>query len=111
MNSRRDAQYQPAPISLEGVEIGTELTQLIEALARNAHDVWACQRFADGWSWGEERNDSVKTHPCLVDYDDLPDSEKVYDLNAVTSTIRAVMALGFRISRDVQPKAEYRNEE
>jgi hypothetical protein len=106
MNSRKLAQYQPEPISLEGVEIGTELTELVEALARNAHDVWACQRLADGWCWGEERNDGAKTHPCLVDYDDLPDSEKVYDLNVVSSTIRAVIALGFRISRDVQPKAD-----
>jgi len=108
MNSRKSAQYEPKPISLEGVEIGTELTELVEALARNAHDVWACQRLADGWIWGQERNDSVKTHPCLVAYDDLPDSEKVYDLNVASNTIRAVIALGFRISRDVQPKVDDR---
>ncbi|HET9713503.1 MAG TPA: RyR domain-containing protein [Pyrinomonadaceae bacterium] len=108
MNSRKLLQYQPEPISLEGVEIGIELTELVEALARNAHDVWACQRLADGWCWGEERNDTAKTHPCLVHYDDLPDSEKVYDLNVVSSTIRAIIALGFRISREAQPEAEDR---
>jgi hypothetical protein len=111
MNSRKLAQYQPEPISLEDVEIGTELTELVEALARNAHDVWACQRLADGWIWGEERNDAAKTHPCLVDYDDLPYSEKVYDLNVVSSTIRAMIALGFRISREVQPQAADRDDQ
>jgi hypothetical protein len=91
--------YEPRPISIDGVEIELELTELVEALARNAHDVWALQRLADGWSWGEQRCDTAKTHPCLVHYDELPDSEKVYDLNVVSSTIRAIIALGFRISR------------
>lgn len=111
MNSSKSAQYHPEPISLEDVEIGTELTELVEALARNAHDVWAYQRLADGWIWGEERNDAAKTHPCLVDYDDLPYSEKVYDLNVVSSTIRAMIALGFRISREVQPQTADRHDQ
>ena len=95
------SRYEPRPIPLDGVEVGVELGELVEALARNAHDVWALQRLADGWSWGEERNDVAKTHPCLVDYDDLPDSEKVYDRNVVSSTIRAMIALGFSVSANI----------
>ena len=37
-------------------------------------------------------------HPCLVPYEDLPESEKEYDRNAALGTIRAVIACGYRIT-------------
>ncbi len=36
-------------------------------------------RMAEGWTYGPVRDDAAKHHPCLVDYDSLPDSEKEYD--------------------------------
>jgi len=71
--------------------------EIAELLARNAHDVWAEQRFADGWRWGAERNDERREHPMLVPYEDLPESEKLYDRRAAQLTLKAVVALGFRI--------------
>jgi len=50
---------------------------LSEHLARNAHDIWARQRLADGWNSGPGRDDAAKEHPCLVPYKDLPESEKL----------------------------------
>jgi len=100
MRSKRK-DYRPRPILIDGIAVGDELTGLVEALARNAHDVWAIQRLADGWTFGKERNDKTKKHPCLVDYDDLPESEKAYDRNVVLSTVRAIIALGFTVSKNV----------
>jgi RyR domain len=92
--------YQPRPIPLDGVEVEDDLAQLVELLARNAHDVWAFQRLADGWTFGNERCDSRRTHPCLVEYDELPESEKAYDRNLALSTIRAIIALGYTVSKN-----------
>src|SRR5438445_3269136 len=92
--------YQPQPIALDGVEVEDCLCDLVEALARNAHDVWALQRLADGWAFGAERCDRNKTHPCLVEYDELPESEKAYDRNLVSSTVRAIIALGYTLSKN-----------
>jgi len=68
-------------------------------LARNAHDIWARQRLADGWRFGPRRDDAKKEHPCLVPYEDLPESEKVYDRSAAMETLKAILALGYRIMK------------
>lgn len=93
------AMYEPRPIDVSGIKIPLELEALIERLAENVHDVWACQRLADGWSYGLHRDDQAKTHPCLVPYDLLPDSEKRYDRETALGTLAAIMALGYRIDR------------
>src|ERR1039458_4934846 len=72
--------YQPKPIDTEGATLPQELLPLTERLAENAHDLWAAQRLAQGWSFGPQRDDKAKKHPCLVPYNELPESEKEYDL-------------------------------
>lgn len=89
--------YTPAPIDTSRVTLGAELTRLTELLSRNAHDVWARQRMADGWRWGPARDDARKEHPSLVAYDALSESEKELDRQTAMQTLRAILALGFRI--------------
>ena len=89
--------YTPAPLDTSHVAIGPELARLTELLSRNAHDVWARQRLADGWRWGPARNDVRKEHPGLVPYDRLSESEKELDRQTAMETLRAILALGFRI--------------
>lgn len=91
--------YQPKPLSTDHVTLDIDLLELVELLAENAHDIWASQRLNDGWSFGPERCDASRCHPCLVPYAHLPEIEKAYDRNAVLGTIRAVLALGFVISK------------
>ena len=67
---------------------------------KNAHDNWALQRINEGWTYGSARNDNTKKHPCLVPYEDLPDSEKEYDRKAAMETLKAIVALGYRITKD-----------
>jgi len=93
-------KYIPAPIDTSDVRLNSELQQLVHKLAANVHDVWAAKRLADGWTLGPERHDAKKQHPCLVVYDDLPDSEKAYDTEIVEQTIKAALAMGFKISKD-----------
>jgi hypothetical protein len=45
------------------------------------------------------RDDAAKTHPCLVPYGELPDTEKHYDRDTAMETLRAIVALGYRIER------------
>jgi hypothetical protein len=55
---------------------------------------------AQGWRFGPERNDQRKEHPSLIPYEELPEKEKVYDRNTAMETVRAVLALGYRIVKD-----------
>ena len=68
--------YTPAPLDTRDIELPKELDELIEEMARNVHDVWAQGRIAEGWTYGEQRDDKRKTHPCLVPYEELPDAER-----------------------------------
>jgi ryanodine receptor 2 len=91
--------YVPRPIDTSAVALPPEIVALTERLAEHAHDVWARERLAQGWTYGPRRDDALKQHPCLVAYADLPESEKVHDRNTAMQTLKAITALGFRISR------------
>jgi hypothetical protein len=91
------SRYTPSPLDVGGVELPGELRELAERLAENAHEVWAAQRMADGWTHGPARDDAEKKHPCLVPYGELPESEKTYDRRVSLETLQAIVALGFRI--------------
>ncbi len=92
--------YSPNPIDTSEVELSTRLSELTERLAANNHDHWALQRIAEGWRFGPDRNDKAKTHPDLVPYEELPDSEKEYDRRSVVETLKAIIALGYRVEKD-----------
>jgi len=92
-------RYEPAPIDTSQITLPVELTELTERLAKNAHDVWARQRMADGWTYGPRRDDAAKKHPDLVPYAELSESEKEYDRSAAMETLKAIVALGYRIEK------------
>ena len=91
--------YTPKPIDTAQIRLPEGITELIERLAGNNHDIWAQQRIADGWTYGPQRDDVAKKHPDLVPYDQLPESEKEYDRKMATGTIKAILALGYRIEK------------
>lgn len=93
-------KYIPQPLDTSGIRLPEELTPLIEQMARNVHEVWALNRINDGWSYGPQRDDALKHHPCLVAYDDLPESEKEYDRATSQETLRLILKAGFRITKD-----------
>lgn len=93
------AGYDPKPIDVSMVTVSAALDELIEELSENTHDIWAAQRYQDGWKLGDVRNDSQKTHPCLVAYSQLPESEKQYDRATVLGTIKGMLALGYTIEK------------
>ena len=91
------ATYEPRPIDTSRVELDEELQQLTEQLAENAHDHWARRRMAEGWTFGRVRDDGARRHPNLVPYDQLTEAEKEYDRETAMQTLRAMIALGWRI--------------
>lgn len=82
-----------------GVRLTDDILELTELLARNSHDIWAMQRLSEGWRYGPKRDDMKKEHPCLVPYENLPESEKEYDRKAAMETLKAIIALGYKIEK------------
>ncbi len=91
--------YTPKPINTDNVDLPSELLELTERIAEQVHDVWSQGRIAEGWTYGEERNDQKKTHPCLVPYADLPEGEREYDRATAFATLKLIVALGYKIEK------------
>lgn len=90
-------KYIPQPIDTNDVTLPVELEQLVEEMSKNVHEVWSETRISQGWTYGPERNDELKTHPCLVPYEELPEEEKKYDRNTCIGTLKLILKLGFKI--------------
>lgn len=92
--------YAPSPLDTTDISLPENLVNLTEAMARNVHEVWAAGRIKEGWKYGEVRDDGNKTHPCLVSYEELPESEREYDRQTALQTLKLIMKLGYRITKE-----------
>ena len=93
-------EYIPTPVDTQSIQIPEELKSLAEDMSKNVHEVWAQTRISQGWTYGEERNDTEKKHPCLVPYEELSEEEKEYDLNTSQETLKLIIKLGFKITKE-----------
>jgi hypothetical protein len=60
--------------AIEGVRFA-----LKGATPREQHEAWCDAKRRDGWTYGDVKDAAAKTHPCLVDYDELPPEQKAKD--------------------------------
>lgn len=93
------SKYAPEPVDTSDVVLPEEILELSEVIAKNVHDIWSAGRIAEGWTYGEKKDQDKKTTPLLVPYEELPESEKEYDRNTAYETLRLIVKLGYRIER------------
>ncbi len=86
--------YIPEPIDTASVSIPPGLSNVMDDIARNTHDVWAKARMDEGWTWGAVYDAAQKKHPLLIPYGELPESEKEYDRNTSGQTVKALLKMG-----------------
>jgi len=91
--------YTPNPVNTDDVTLSEDLLALTELIAANVHDVWAAGRIKAGWTYGGTKDTEKKTTPCLVPYDELPESEKEYDRNTAFETLKLITKLGYEIKK------------
>lgn len=64
----------------ESAYVGVELhINNPEAGPEESHKSWCEQKYADGWVYGTVKSETNKTHPCLVDFKDLPTGQQAKD--------------------------------
>ena len=91
--------YEPHPIDLSNIKIEDYLKKDLEIIAKNTHETWAMQRKLRGWEYGEVYDDTEKKHPCMKEYEDLPESEKDMDRETVNQTVKMLLWMGYRIEK------------
>ncbi len=68
----------------EAIEVGIAAED-IDKMAEWEHERWSSQKKAAGWQYGEKRNDELRLHPNLVEWNDkrLSEEDKDKDRNAI----------------------------
>ena len=89
--------YSPAPIDTSSIDLPASLAALLEKLAANTHEVWAETRIRQGWTYGPQRDDVERKHPCLIPYDELPEAEKEFDRATAREALKVILGLGYTI--------------
>lgn len=102
--------YTPKPEDGSKTVIPEEIGALVEYIAQHNHDVWAVRRFAEGYTYGETKDEEKKKNPYLKSYFDLEDKDKLADINSAESVIKFILSRGYNITgaKLYFPKAEYR---
>ena len=61
-----------------------------DATPEDSHKSWLEQKKADGWVYGVVKDATLKTHPCMVNYDALPVTQRAKDyiFSAVVAAYR-----------------------
>lgn len=44
-----------------------------------SHENWLKLKVEEGWTYGPVKDEETKTHPCILPYEGLPDTQKVKD--------------------------------
>ena len=71
-----DATEDQRSSAINGVEkIATGETKRPE----QSHESWYAHKAANGWQYGEVKDELAKRHPCMVPYDQLPKEQQAKD--------------------------------
>lgn len=47
---------------------------------KDSHESWMKQKLDEGWSYGPEKDPSRKTHPCIKQWEELPEEQRRKDV-------------------------------
>ncbi|KFD64964.1 hypothetical protein M514_11549 [Trichuris suis] len=91
------ALFQPKPVDSREIILPKHLEEACDRLAENIHELWSMDKIEKGWKYGERRSESQRIHPCLTNYERLPNAERAYNMNLARETLKTILALSYRI--------------
>ncbi|XP_056888735.1 ryanodine receptor 2 isoform X2 [Takifugu flavidus] len=91
------AAFTPTPVDTSQIVLPPNLERIREKLAENIHELWVMNKIELGWTYGTERDDGKRQHPCLVEFSKLPDQEHNYNLQMSQETLKTLLALGCHV--------------
>jgi voltage-gated potassium channel Kch len=95
--SEIDAGLVPlaSPLDPNALPVGGER---LEVLAKQEHDRWMNDLVRDGWSYSSGPKDPQrKTHPLIVDWDELDEPEREKDRDAIRAIPRMLARVGYAV--------------
>uniref|UniRef100_A0A3Q3BIB2 Ryanodine receptor 3 n=1 Tax=Kryptolebias marmoratus TaxID=37003 RepID=A0A3Q3BIB2_KRYMA len=93
------ASFIPTPVDTSQIVLPPHLENIRDKLAENIHELWGMNKIELGWTYGKIRDDNKRQHPCLVDFTKLPETEKNYNLQMSSETLKTLLALGCHVAQ------------
>lgn len=96
--------YSIQKVKKGSAKMAEQLSRLIEFLAENAHEAWASRKCEQGWKYGPKSDPVTKTHPSLVPYCDMDDSQQDLDREAAVTILSSLIKWGYglpKVRKDV----------
>lgn len=72
-------KWADAPKHVKASAVDGVVKALNGATPEQLHESWCDFKVADGWKYGSKKDFEAKTHPCLVNYEQLPEEQKLKD--------------------------------
>ena len=87
-------------VALAGMEAAIE-EEDVKYLGRVEHDRWMREKIAQGWRYGPQRNNDLKLHPDLLDWEDprFTSLAREKDFNTVRNIPAYLLEAGFQIEK------------
>ena len=81
--------FVPKPVDTSTIQLQPMVENIRDKLAENIHEMWAVSKIENGWQFGEGRLDEeMMLHPCLTQFQTLPQAEKRYNIQLAIQTLR-----------------------
>uniref|UniRef100_A0A3B4F195 Ryanodine receptor 3-like n=1 Tax=Pundamilia nyererei TaxID=303518 RepID=A0A3B4F195_9CICH len=93
------ASFIPTPVDTSQIVLPPHLENIRDKLAENIHELWGMNKIELGWTYGKVRDDNKRQHPCLVDFAKLPETERNYNLQMSSETLKTLLALGCHVAQ------------
>ncbi|VDM52160.1 unnamed protein product [Angiostrongylus costaricensis] len=95
-NFQQSNGYRPQPLDTHEITLPDELNPLVEALAKNTHNVWAREKIKRGWTFGlsEFVDSTQKRSPHLVPYEEVDNRIKEANRESAAENLRALQLFG-----------------
>lgn len=78
-NSQVEWQYAPEWQKSSAINGVTAILEGRTNSPEEQHQSWCEEKYLTGWKYGETKDAEAKTHPCLVDYSELPPEQRMKD--------------------------------
>ncbi|KAM8832099.1 ryanodine receptor 3 isoform 5-T5 [Spinachia spinachia] len=93
------ASFVPTPVDTSQIVLPPHLDNVRDKLAENIHELWGMNKIELGWTFGKVRDDNKRQHPCLVDFCKLPETERNYNVQMSSETLKTLLALGCHVAQ------------
>nr|4ETU_A Chain A, Ryanodine receptor 1 [Oryctolagus cuniculus] len=94
-----NANFDPRPVETLNVIIPEKLDSFINKFAEYTHEKWAFDKIQNNWSYGENVDEELKTHPMLRPYKTFSEKDKEIYRWPIKESLKAMIAWEWTIEK------------